>query len=115
MEVWEWAAVVLEKRILILIGSRTWGTASAVESEGILLEIVWNARAIVSAFLSRSWMLILTDGQIPRAAAKATASERNHRDTAAPCLDFCSGRRRAATAAWGAESRVDRRPAHRES
>lgn len=50
MEVWEWAVAVPEKRILILIDLRTRGTASAVESEGILLETVTNVRVFVSAF-----------------------------------------------------------------
>lgn len=99
MEELEWAVGVLEKRSLVLIDLKMWGTASAVESEGIWSEIVSNGRAIVSAFLTRSWMLIVIDGQILRGAAKATVSERSRRDTAAPCLDFCSGLRRAATAA----------------
>lgn len=84
MEVSGWAVAVPEKRILILIDSRTWGTASAVESEGILLETATIARAFVSAFSHRSWRLMATGGQIPKAAAKATVSERNRRDTAAP-------------------------------
>jgi hypothetical protein len=49
VEAWEWAVAVLEKRSLILIGLRTWGTASAVESEGILLETVTNVRVFVNA------------------------------------------------------------------